>query len=187
MIQTFRIQGDVAEIIGRKPTARAMKTGLIRGVVLLHKSYSPLHFQKGSRERYGGAYLELKKKKGNGAPLVESGSLRKRITAYKRLNDVKGTSKRAALHLKFGRPDQYSPQAMEKRIFVLMKEKRISYEKAQALAYRSAGYGARIRSIFERALSKTHPEEETAVAQEVQHIVIDEMNKPKPRPVRKVG
>lgn len=146
---TIRMQEDIRlhENFRRAGFARIVKEALAETALYWHGRYLPHHFKRDAYSRY--RYLGLyRKQKRAGEPMVESGSLRDRVTAKRMRADVSGTSKKATITLRFGRPPQYTEAEIRRRILSLIKRRGMTYRQAERTVYSTAGYSREGKEMF---------------------------------------
>jgi len=140
---------------------RALKAGM----VFWHERFIQKHFTREAYSRYGEAYD--KPKPGQRKPLVDSGTLRKRIQTKRGTADVRGTHKGVSMKLQYGRPRKFTKKAIERAIFIEMAAQNISYKDAQRRVYSKAGYGRENAKRFQEAISFTTSEEAKQITQHI--------------------
>lgn len=149
---TFRIEEDVRKMqnFRRQGFNKIMKECLKEAALEWHGRFIRHHFTRAAytRYRYQGLYRTQKR---HGDPLVETGSLRDRMTRRRGMADVTGTSKKVTMRLPIGRPPKYTETEIEHRIRAEMKKRGINRQAAQNRVYRSIGYSKQARAMF-----KTH-------------------------------
>ena len=160
---------------GERELNKDMKKMLKKTLLYWHMRFAPKHFSREAYVLYPSQYPgpgRKHKRKGE-APLVKTGTLRGRVLARKSIYDLKGTSTRARLVLKFGRPSGMSKSELEDAIRTEMRKLNISYKAAERKVYAKAGYGADNVRLFKDRIEVIAGREENAMAKYMEKEFVD--------------
>ncbi len=131
----------------RRGFRRIIKAALFKTLLEWHRQFARYHFMREAYARYGSLGVYQKQKK-RGDPLVQTGTLRKRILARKSEADIRGTARQARLVMRYGMPPKYSAEELRKQVLITMSDRHVSYRRAQRIVYSAAGYSKEARQRF---------------------------------------
>ena len=144
----FEVSEDVRqhENFRARGFRRLMKAALKDNVYHWHRQFAGFHFTRHaySRYRYLGAYRHQKTK---GEPLVETGTLRRRMVRPRSEAEITGTSTRVTLKMPMGRPPEQTDALLRKRIIMAIREKHMSWRQAERYVMRRTGYSKKGREM----------------------------------------
>jgi len=147
---SFQVLEDVRqhENFRERGFAKLLKAALKDNVYHWHRSFAAFHFtrQAYSRYRYLGVYRHQKK---GGEPLVETGTLRRRMLRPRNETEMTGTSRRVTLKMPMGRPPEQTDALLRKRTIRVMREKGMSYRQALNYVMRRTGYSKKGREMIQ--------------------------------------
>jgi hypothetical protein len=167
---SFYMNEEQVEAMQKRGFRPLVKEALAEGLVDHHKRFMARHFERRAYGLYKGHYP--KRKGGDKKPLVVSGSLRRHVLRKKTRAHVTGTSTRATLHLKYGRPGRLTKRKLYHKTLMLMRTKGLSFKDAQREAYRNAGYNQATKAKIQRALDAWHQSEVNAMAKFVRDRIV---------------
>lgn len=140
---------------------RAWKSALRNVVAYWHRKYLPLHFKRAAHYRYS-EYNALKTRKKE--PLVDSGTLRDRLTDRRQLANISGTGNSVRLKMQIGRPPKYRPDKIKAKAWAIARREKIAYDVALQRVYRQAGYSPQAKQLFKRLIPAVNDQENRAMA-----------------------
>ena len=184
----MEVNNELLRLISQREFNRFWSEQLKETLRRNRDKFLKIHFWREAYTRYPQAYAGRKKKRG--APLVDTGNLRRHILRRKH-EPVKGTQHKATMRLKYSRPQKYNERAMRQRAWKIVRQRRISFEKALKVAYSKAGYGTKTRAMFDKRLKAMAPQEVEFLKEEIRKAfeakVKEAMRKPKRKYRRKRG
>jgi hypothetical protein len=181
-----------------------MKRGLIQMILFWHREYAPRHFTPRARQLYGTPgsrtrtwYMDPETHRWThgrmATPLVYTGNLRKRVLSDRGRGEIRATSKKASLKMRYGRPglSDYTPEQINNEAVRLMLDKDISIEQAiarvEADIATGRGYKPQVRKYFQREITKLHTSERTHLMKLLRDFVTRELIRTGPKRQRRIG
>ena len=158
---------------GERELNKDFKMGLKRVLIMWHDNFAQRHFYRQAYSlypnEYPGAGHKIKRK---GLPLVMKGDFRRRMLQRKSVNDIRGTSKKARMVLKFGRPSGMSKEEMRAATFIEMRKRNITFKQAERQVYSNAGYGKDNVKLFKSRLEAMNDQEVDRMAKYLEDYII---------------
>lgn len=140
------VSEKVTSKLNERTLNKILKVALKEALLFWHRKHQHRNFGYQVKYRVGvGLLTRGQRFDRQGGPLFTSGTLKDRVTANKTKADVPGTSRKAKLKVRYGRPPEYTEEVLEKAIFAIMQIfDGTDYKTAQSMAYRDASYFANV-------------------------------------------
>ena len=187
---TIRENPMLNKLMTRRGFTKTLKYVLKLAMVEYHRRFVKRHFERKAYSLYGLANITnapKKWKQRKGRPMLQSGTMRRRILKSKSLSDVRGTSHRVRMKMRYGRPprrwNENDPK-IKGMIFSLMHKHKIGYDAARAKFYSAWGY--RQSKQFQAAFRKPHQSEINALRKFIVQKLVEIMSKPSPKRKRRI-
>jgi len=162
---------------------KAFTGAMKRGVVFWHRSFIGKHFDRRAYGAYRSTYLGdgVRPKKSPGRPLFITGNLKSNVEQQFSEGAVRGTFKSSGpdvgVKLKYGRPSKYTGENLKAEILATRERMGIDWRAAEAKVLSRAGYGQKLRKIFQERITAVNPSEERQIIKTVRDDVGNHMAK----------